>query len=71
MYYADCIVFSNVKHKLEIRNHIQLFVVEEITRHRKRYKKIYLHTRTDRRGCYLAVDIYPKDLFNTEMCITK
>ena len=42
-------------------------LVEEITR-RKRYKKIYLYTSTDRCGCYLAVDVYPKDLFNTEMC---
>jgi hypothetical protein len=42
-------------------------LVEEITR-RKRYKKIYFYTSTDRCGCYLAVDVYPKDLFNTEMC---
>ena len=43
-------------------------LVEEITRRRKRYKKIYFYTSTDRCGCYLAVGVYPKDLFNTEMC---
>jgi hypothetical protein len=43
-------------------------LVEEITRRRKRSKKIYLYTGIDRCSCYLAVDVRPKDFFNTEMC---
>ena len=41
-------------------------LVEEITRRRKRYKKIYFYTGTDRCDCYLAVDVYPTTFSNVK-----
>jgi hypothetical protein len=49
------IVYFNTNRQI-----MQIQLVEEITRRRKRYKKIYFYTGTDRCGCYLAVDVYPK-----------